>query len=325
MLITVAICSRDRAEQLRRVLETAVAMTVPAGLDWEMIIIDNGSSDHTADVVRDFDDRLPIRLVSEPTAGLSNARNRAVVEARGDYICWTDDDVLIDRGWLAAYAQAFSRHPDAKFFGGPVDPTLEGTPPAWFAENRNVLGFLLAEREFGDQPIALSIENETLPFGANYAVNTAEQRRHRYDPLLGVAPQQRRLGEETKVIEAIAAAGAEGYWVPEARVKHLIPPARQTLAYVGTYQRSMGETWAYLSGLDCRNFMATSIAATNRSLDGVPVWIWRKMITHRLAYAITKLAGTSPRSLKHWQSYGFYKGAVDYLRRERTTGVSTRV
>src|SRR5579864_5913338 len=118
--ISVIICTRDRAAQLASVLATACALKVPEGLSWELCVVDNGSSDSTPQVVREFSETLPIRYIREDVPGLSNARNRGVDEARGRYICWTDDDVEIDPEWLSAYAEAFRRHPDAAVFGGRI-------------------------------------------------------------------------------------------------------------------------------------------------------------------------------------------------------------
>ena len=92
MQISVVLCTRNRAEQLRSTLESATRMRIPDGLAWEFVLVDNGSTDHTADVVADFEGRLPIRRVVETTPGLSNARNCGVAAARGDHNSWTDDD-----------------------------------------------------------------------------------------------------------------------------------------------------------------------------------------------------------------------------------------
>ena len=150
MFITVAICTRNRAELLCRAMDTIVALTIPAGVEWELIVIDNGSTDNTAEVLAGYKDRLPIRRVYEPVAGLSNARNRAVVEARGDYICWTDDDVLLDRGWLLKYHEAFARFPEIAYFGGPIDRRLitSGTTNAKKARPGPCLNFNCKQPNF---------------------------------------------------------------------------------------------------------------------------------------------------------------------------------
>ena len=71
---------------------------MPASSSWELGLVDNDSSDRTVKVLSFFGERSPIRYVLEEKPGLSNARNRAVAEAPGKYIIWTDDDVLVDGG-----------------------------------------------------------------------------------------------------------------------------------------------------------------------------------------------------------------------------------
>lgn len=277
-MLTVIMCTRNRAEQLRRVLESAVAMRVPEGLAWEFLLVDNGSTDHTAEVVQSFDGRLPIRRIVEPTPGLSNARNAGVAAARGDYILWTDDDVVIDPGWLQAYADAFAAYPEAAVFGGVIEPVYEEEPPAWFRENEDLLATVVAKRDMGPDRHVMPDTPGMIPYGANYALRTAEQKRFSYNPDLGVSPSHKRLGEETLVIEAIIKAGGIAVWVPEARVRHLIPAKRLTMDYVRSYSESAGETWAYLSDNGGSAIMGAPVPPGGRRILGAPVWIIRKMI-----------------------------------------------
>src|SRR5947207_1258016 len=122
MLITVAICTFNRAESLRRTLDSLVGMRLPEKLDWEVVVVNNNCTDSTDEVISVFAERLPIRRTFEPQQGHTMARNRAVKEARGEYIVWTDDDVIVAREWLAAYAEAFHQWPEAAVFGGPIIP-----------------------------------------------------------------------------------------------------------------------------------------------------------------------------------------------------------
>jgi len=315
MLISVVICSRNRANQLDRVLESAAKMDVPADLTWELLLVDNGSTDQTRDVVQSYSDRLPIRYIFEGTPGLSNARNKGVAEAKGEYICWTDDDVLIDRGYLSAYAAAFKRHPDAAFFGGRIEPVLLGTTPKWFRDNIATLSTVIAERNLGPDQIVLGNEDDRLPFGANFSVRTKEQRENLYDPNLGVAPNQRRLGEETAVIQAIVGRGGFGIWVPDAIVQHIIPESRQTLRYIKVYQQSIGETWAYLSQPGMKNMMGVSVARGGNRVLGVPRWVVREALAELMLFAFYRCIGSSSKWLVHWQKYGYFKGAIDYWMR----------
>ncbi|WP_158218745.1 glycosyltransferase [Roseateles aquatilis] len=247
--VSVVICTRNRARQLASVLESAAAMDVPAGLAWELLVVDNGSTDDTADVIRSFAGRLPVRYCREDTPGLSNARNRGVRAARGRYLCWTDDDVVIDPRWLASYAEAFRRHPEAAVFGGRVLPRLEGGgAPAWFVEHHLAVPIAspMAYRDLGDGEVPLGFKGNRVPYGANYAVRAAEQRQAMYDPALGVSPTHKRLGEEVDAIYRMMKAGATGWWVPGSAVHHIIPPARQSAAYIYEYYFLAGATTAHL-------------------------------------------------------------------------------
>jgi len=310
--ITVLICTRNRAAQLREALESAARMDAPEGLRWELLLIDNGSSDDTAAVAMSFHPRLPIRVVREDAAGLSHARNRGVAEALGAYICWTDDDVLIDRGWLAAYAAAFARHPDAAVFGGEIIPVLEAPTPRWFGRfaDQWPLTTLLAQRNHGDQAIPLSFENAIVPWGANFAVRAAEQRTVGYEPGLGVSPLQRRVGEEAEAVFQIMKRGATGWWVPEARVRHIIPVKRQTWRYVYEYFQAYGETIAYME----RAWPGAHHAAANRR-DMARVSRRGPSLYARAAlcaaiFAGAWLFGSTRRALQFLMRTGLYVGAA---------------
>lgn len=311
--ITVIICTRNRASQLSSVLDSACRLTVPSGLVWEFIVVDNGSSDNTSKVVSGYADRLPIRCIREENPGLSNARNCGVASAEGQYICWTDDDVLIDPGWLAAYASAFKRHPEASVFGGKVIPFLEKPTPAWFEKYKNdwPLTSLLAHRDFGDDVIPLSFVGIKIPWGANFAVRTSEQKLHRYNPDLGVSPKHRRVGEETDVIYHIFKSGGHGWWVPESKVTHIIPTKRQTLRYLYEYSFLGGETVAYVR--DCHSSDNYTFA-----LEEVPdEYRYGKIIlSFQLALHVLKLAVAlvinHKSKLSHVSRIGCCAGALSY-------------
>jgi glycosyltransferase involved in cell wall biosynthesis len=226
---------------LARTLAQLEELTIPTGFDWELLVVNNACTDHTDDVVEGFWGRLPIRLLWETVPGLSNAQNRAVPSARGKYILWTNDDVLVDVGWLAAYAAAFERWPDAAVFGGPIRPHFEGTPPAWLRRALPSIPGAYGVRDLGSDPIALGPGVERLPFGANYVVRKAEQLQHPFLQELGRRPGPDLIGgEEIQVMMAILADGHSGRWVPEAGIRHFVPRDRQTTRYVQTYYRSYG-------------------------------------------------------------------------------------
>ncbi len=254
MIVTVAICTWNRCGLLRSTLARLTEIVVPRGLEWELIVVDNNSTDDTAAVIESFANRLPLRRVLEEQMGLSNARNAAVQASRGQYILWTDDDVLVDHHWLEAMCEAFERHPDAAFFGGPIEPLFEGQPPRWLADDWRLVADAYALRDFGSQELPLTTDR--LPFGANYAVRTAEQRAHSYNPMLGRRGAQMTAGEETEVLLALLAEGCTGWWTPAASVKHFIPTQRQTEEYLRSFHEGIGR---YLGERDARQGAVTPV------------------------------------------------------------------
>lgn len=299
MFVTVIICTRNRASQLCNVLDSFVAMDKPSE-DWEMLLVDNGSSDNTQEVINSYKDKLPIRSVIEETPGLSNARNTGVKNATGEYICWTDDDVKVDTKWLVGYVEAFKKHPDAVVFGGVIEPVAETEFPKWWVENFDLFEDLMAKRDFGDKEILFGKSNKTTPYGANFAIKTEANKRHLYNVNLGVSPNFKRLGEETDVISKIIDEGASGLWTPKPIVKHIIPAARLTKEYLATYSQSAGQTFAYLYKTDGQNNM-------------MPLWIIRRYLTMRLMSIFKKENLFSREWLQFWLDYNYIIGAWKYF------------
>lgn len=318
MRASVVICTRNRAASLARTLASLAEMRAPDGVAWQVVVVDNGSSDHTRAVVEGFGDRLPIRWVFEAQAGLSNARNRGVAEAEGQYLVWTDDDVVVHPDWLAVYCAAFEAFADCAVFGGKVTPELEEPTPDWFAGNRDLLEFIMAERDFGAEPLPLCAETLRLPFGANFAIRAVEQGRHAYDPELGVGPNRSRSGEETEVIRAILADGGRGMWIPDAEVRHLIPAARQTEAYVLSYNRAIGETWAHMRERGIQTPMGPGLDDLSTPVLGAPLAGWIKLANHGAKYRLFRSIGPSRRWLWHLMQYGYYRGVIDHFRAGRS-------
>jgi glycosyltransferase involved in cell wall biosynthesis len=308
MFITVAICTFNRAESLRRTLDSLAAMQVPSDLVWELVIVNNNSVDHTDEVIGEYCDRLPVRREFESRPGLSNARNRAIDTAKGEYILWTDDDVVVDPGWLRAYVEAFRRWPEAAIFGGRIIPRLEPPVPRWVAESVSALAGPYAFRDCGDHVQPLSVTEDRFPYGANWAVRSKEQRAARYDPNLGASSIRPRLGEELDVIERLLGSGSIGYWIPQAIVDHCIGHERQTVPYVFKYSMNLGETHAYCSAVATR---------TAHLWFGVPRGVWKRLIINWWRYHVHRAISAAPLWVKHMQAYGSARGEYRYWRQSR--------
>ncbi|MGH3080264.1 MAG: glycosyltransferase family 2 protein [Gaiellaceae bacterium] len=120
--LTVAVCTRARPELLADCLHSLIAVRPDEGdpRRFEILVVDNDPPDGaTADVVASLPD---VRYAVEPLPGLDFARNRALAEAGTDFVAYLDDDVIVDRGWLAGLEEAVAENPDAAAVTGLVLP-----------------------------------------------------------------------------------------------------------------------------------------------------------------------------------------------------------
>jgi glycosyltransferase involved in cell wall biosynthesis len=244
--ITTAICTWNRSKSLSATLISLQQLKIPPGIDWEVLIVNNNCTDDTDEVIEQFADSLPIRLLHESRQGLSNARNCAVTAAKGDYILWTDDDAIVDSNWLVAYVNAVRAWPNAALFGGPIKLKLEGTPPSWLVEMLcdEIFASVYARRDLSEIPIKLNSTKWTsIPYGPNLCIRMREQQNFRYNPHLGRCKDQQIRGEETDLVTAMLESGAEGWWVPDAIVHHVVTQDLQTQSHLRRYFIGLGRSF----------------------------------------------------------------------------------
>ncbi|HEY7887634.1 MAG TPA: glycosyltransferase [Steroidobacteraceae bacterium] len=307
MNLTVAICTWNRAPLLRRTLDSLAIQRALSDVTWELLVVNNNCTDETDAVVSAFTSRLPIRGLHEPNPGLSNARNKAVADATGDYIVWTDDDVVVCPEWLSAYARAFRAWPDHAVFGGPIRPEFEGKPPDWLLSVWPRIQSAYAIRDIDPASEELAIVAGKEPFGANFSVRSDLQRAHPFDAQLGKSPDHPSLGgEEAMVIRELLGTGHQGRWVPDAVVHHWVPRTRQTTRHIRDYWRGYGA------------YKAASVDfAAQSSVLGVPRWIIRARVEYEIRYRAGRVFRKPDKWIHDLMQLGFAEGQLAYVREHR--------
>jgi len=163
--ISVAICTYNRPEMLRCALETLACQETDGKIKWEILIIDNDpdcSAKHIFEKAVSTSP-IPLQYIEERNAGLSYARNRAIVESRGEIIAFLDDDTLVPRTWLMEMLGTFERT-GADCVGGRVLVGWEGCPDENLKEcERELVAF-----DKGDQDFRI-VGRKVSPIGANLA------------------------------------------------------------------------------------------------------------------------------------------------------------
>jgi glycosyltransferase involved in cell wall biosynthesis len=133
--ITVVICTRDREDSLRRTIDSVLAQDYP---NFDLLVVDNAPrTDATRRTVAALPAGAVVRYVLEPKPGLSWARNAGLAALPGEteIVAWTDDDVVVDRFWLAEIARAFHDAPDAVAVSGVVVPgEIETIAQQWYED-----------------------------------------------------------------------------------------------------------------------------------------------------------------------------------------------
>jgi glycosyltransferase involved in cell wall biosynthesis len=223
--VTVAVITFNRSRFLRETLAGLVRQDYPAGC-WELLVIDNNSTDDTRDVVASFLAAMPSpRWILEERAGLDHGRNRAIDEAKGDVIALVDDDILMEPDWLAQLVAPFSGQPPPPVgvVGGEVVPIFPDGIPDWLKGTHRPLRF---RKDPGPLPPGQS------PMGANFAFpRWVFERFGRFDTHLDRKGTALFGGGDSEMIRRVRAGGLEAWFAPGARVLHQIPAGRLTLHY----------------------------------------------------------------------------------------------
>ena len=227
--ITVILCTLNRAVSLAETLASLSRMLARSLHQAEILLVDNGSTDATSTVLRDFAATEPgVRLLREPRCGLSHARNLGLAHAETELIAFVDDDVDFEAGWLDAVVDGLHQQPETDVLGGRTDPRFPGLRPDWFYD-RLITWYgcsRLGEHSRWMRP-------QEFPYGVNMAF--------RREVLLasgGFATDLGRRGtnllsnDETELCRRLKAEGRRFWYCAEARLHHRIAPERLSPAWV---------------------------------------------------------------------------------------------
>lgn len=217
---TVALCTHNHADRLARTLADLSRIRSPERA-WELVIIDNASTDATPAVLErhSWPEGWQVRVLREEKLGLSNARNRAIREAQGEYILFMDDDETPEPDWLQAYERVIvTENPDA--VGGRIEVLFEDSDrPSWMEDE--LLGFV-GRLDHG--PAARRLTDPKTPiFGGNFGFRVGVfDTIGGFDPILGRKGGSNVGGEDTEIYKRMLNLGCRVWWVPEAVIHHRI-------------------------------------------------------------------------------------------------------
>jgi len=216
-MLTVFMATRNGEGTLPSVLEAFTRLQSPNS-GWKLVVVDNGSTDRTREIVTAFQARLPLAYEFEPKPGKNAALNTGLAYLEGDLAVFTDDDVFPREDWLVRLRKAADSQPFYTMFGGVVLPRWEVSPPEWLSWAPPGPVYTLTDPEISD--------GTTLPalvFGPNMAIRAhIFQSGIRFDTSIGPQGAAYAMGSETELTERLGRQGHKACHVSAAVVEHFI-------------------------------------------------------------------------------------------------------
>lgn len=300
---TVIFSSFNGAARLSRTLDSLVRQTLPQD-QWEIVAVDNNSSDDTFEVLMGYRELLPITPINHPVPGKSGALNAALPMARGDLVIFTDDDIEADPDWLAAFVACADAQPRYGIFGGRIVPDWERDP-----RGTPFLKWIPMGSTF-----AIIDETESGPCAADkvWGPNTAIRRElltHgvRYREDIGPVPGGLfAMGEDSEIVVRLARGGVRTWRCAEAVIHHFVPASSMNERWVQKRAQRLGYGKPAISPEE---------VPPGPRLGGVPISTWIETLGWAARAAILyPLPSNRLRFWAIWKTY-YMRGYIAGLRR----------
>jgi len=241
MKLSVIFCTYNREKYLYNALKSIVDQDF-SHQDYEIVMVNNNSTDSTESICKQFQTDYPLvefRYFVEMNQGLSYARNRGVVESKGDILVFVDDDATVFEHYLSSVKTFFEAYPDVSACGGPIVPVYEVDKPKWLSHyTEQLLGGKLYE---GDQ--IKSFSNGKYPGGGNSAFRKEVFEKY---GLFNVELGRKGTGligaEEKDLYDRLTRGKEIFYYLPQMGIYHYIPGKKLTESHFKELTYSIGKS-----------------------------------------------------------------------------------
>jgi len=234
-MLTVLITTYNGAPTLPEVLAAYGRLVSPVG-GWKLIVVDNGSTDATPEILESFRARLPLQVLHQVQRGQNAARNTGLPHLDGDLAVFSDDDTVPSPEWLTALRAAADAHGDFTIFAGPILPRWSSPPPRWLLDwvPLSPTYAVLPRTEEGPVPARRA-------FGPNVTLRRsvfADGRR--FDETIGPKGPDYPMGAETEFLIRLGEEGARAWHCAGAVVHHIVREFQMNEAWVLERARRFG-------------------------------------------------------------------------------------
>lgn len=295
---SIIVCTYNRADSLKDTLQALREQITAPELLWEVLVVDNNSSDHTRQVVEEMRQSWSrLRYTSEKQQGLSHARNHGIGKATGEILLFTDDDVLPEPDWLAVTLAGIDKY-QAEACGGYIAPIWESPPPPWLTER--FYGFLAVRTDrTDDYPIT---QPGQAPFGANMAIKKAVFKQvGMFDTARGRKGKVLASGEDGELFERILSAGLTAVFLGGSRVHHKVESFRLTKQYMRNWRFQTSDNIAQTVGIN-----------GSRRIFNIPLYVFPQLFRATARMVSAKISSSADdafnREIIVWHFLGLIRG-----------------
>jgi L-malate glycosyltransferase len=216
-MLTAFIATRNGSRILTQVLSNFARIQAPAS-GWKLVVVDNGSTDRTREIIESFLPDLPLTYLFEGNLGKSAALNTGLAHLAGDLAVFTDDDVFPRSDWLLQLRKAADDHPSYSVFGGVILPRWEVSPSPWVGWVPRAPVFAITEPGLREGPT-----DSGFLYGPNIAIRAdVFHAGMRFDPSIGPNGAEYPMGNESELLQRLKLQGHKAWYVQEAVVEHFI-------------------------------------------------------------------------------------------------------
>jgi glucosyl-dolichyl phosphate glucuronosyltransferase len=325
MRFSIIIPTHNRADELRHTIQSIAQLTVDGS--WELLVVDNRSTDHTRSVVEAEAASFPVPLhyLFEGEQGRYAALNAGIRAAQGAIIATTDDDARVEPDWLTQAAAALQEL-RCDYVGGKVLPIWKGTRPAWLPHRPGPHWAVLALQDHGGETREFGVNGLPWPLGINTAMRReAYERIDLFDNRLGRKAGTLRNQAQREWHLRARAAGMRGFYAPKMVVHHVVEAERMTRRYFWR--------WYYWHGIS-RAILFAKLGVDmdspdNSRLDfskvpqiaGVPRYMYRTLTAHVKGLVRARLRGDAVAAFEHELWLCFFAGIARQRWTERKTPI----
>jgi glycosyltransferase involved in cell wall biosynthesis len=220
-MITVMFSTCNGGPDLKRMLDSlAQVISPPDG--WELIAVDNASTDGSIELMRSYEGRIPVKVIQEPKPGKNRALNSALKEAKGDFFVFTDDDIIVRPDWLVKWHEVAKDQPGFSLFAGNTRPLWSLQPPAWMLRGVDVAVLYASHEGMQEGPCTAACM-----YGTNMATRAAVFADGlRFNDNIGPdGTANYAMGSDTEIAIRLEEAGHKCWFASAPVVEHIVPPS----------------------------------------------------------------------------------------------------